>query len=155
MRELTLHLEEKFREEQAYVLWGVYEDLPRYEEHQFIIHGSVCGHIPTISLRGDILGSSLANEWAFDGEKYSHRSGLTSQSNVADKIDKSVFHPVTISSEVEALLSQLRVQHAAFHVRCKAAPLLKWAGWNIDPKPTITPQQQLESPLVHREQRAQ
>lgn len=153
MRELTLHLEEKFCEEQAYVLWGTYEDLPHYQDHEFLIHGAVCGHVPTISLRADILGPSLANEWAFDGKKYLHRSGLTSQPNVTDKIDKSAFHPLSVSSEVEMLLSHLRKQHADFQVRSEATPLLKWAARNISPGAEITPLPRLESPLVHLEQR--
>ena len=149
MKELTQHLEERFCEERAYVLWGAYEDLPQYEEHEFSIHGTVCGHIPSISLRGDILGPSSANEWVFNGEEYLHRSGLTSISNVADKIDKTAFHPLTISSEVESLLSQLRAQHAFLQIRSKATPLLRWAGRNTDLKTPLTPQQQPESQLVH------
>ena len=131
------------------MLWGAYEDLPEYEDHEFLIHGSICGHIPSISLRGEILGSASANEWTFNGEEYLHRSGLASISNGADKIDKSAFHPVTIFSEVESLLSQLRAQHAVFEVQPKATPLLRWAGRNVGMEAAITPQPQPESQLVH------
>lgn len=153
MNQLTLYLEEKFCDQKAYVLWGAYEDFPQFKDHQFLIHGSVCGHIPLISLRGEILGPSIANEWTFDGKEYSHRSGLTSQSNVASKIDKSAFHPLTISTETETLLSRLRKQHAAFQVRANVTPLLKWTDWKQGPKTPITPQQQPVSPLARLEQR--
>ncbi|XOV84593.1 MAG: hypothetical protein ACFHXK_05630 [bacterium] len=151
---LTLQLEELFAEEKAYVLWGVYQDMPQYEEHAFPIHGSACGHLPVVSLRSEILKNAVADEWIFDGVEYLHRSGLSSSSNVSHEMDVSAFHPSTISLEIKALLSMLpSTERVCSARRQRAIPLLRWTFIEESKRDPVTPQQQRGSPLARLAQR--
>ena len=155
MKELTESLEKLFFYDDVYVLWGAYEDAPQYHDHEIVIHGSVCGHIPSVSMRAKILGPENTKEWKVVGHEYVHLSGLTSRTTCADDMDTSVFHPLTVASEVNALFFQLQNERLGGPVHFAATPLLRWSGCNRQFGNQSTPQRQRESRLVHPARRVQ
>lgn len=150
MEDLTFQLEDMFAGDCAYVLWGTYEDKPEYLEHHFSILGSICGFIPSVSMRGEILGKpSLDSEWRRKGEMLVHRSGLTDREASQDVLDPSAFHPMTITSEIDSLFRRVLRKKTERVDLVEVIPFLNWTSDRCTNYSELTSQPSLESPLVH------
>ncbi len=150
MRQLTIQLEELFSSDHAYVLWGTYEDKPGYLEHHFSILGSVCGFVPAVSMRGDLLGEpSLSSEWRQKGRMLIHCSGLNVVEATHNTLDPSAYHPSTISTEIDLLLKRVFPNKDERIDSVQVIPLLNWTSKLDSHLADLTSQPSLESPLVH------
>lgn len=111
LRELCNLLEHSGIQRDAYVVFGAYTDEAEFAEHTFPILGSYCGFIPCLGIRAHLFEQDCqwTTEWVSVGSTYAaHKSGLCFGGENAHDPDLSVVHPLTISTDITTLTTNLR-----------------------------------------------